>query len=258
MLRTVGRSALGAISELGEFSLFTLGSLVAFFRQRRRFHKLAVGVHEIGARCLAIVSIVGLFTGLVLGLQLYYTLVKFGSEGVLGMAVSLTLIRELGPVLAALMIVGQAGSALASELGIQRNDEQVDALYTMGIDPRGFLVAPRLLAALVCFPMLTAIFDLVAIFGGYLSGSVLLNLDPGVYWKGVFQSVEWSDVRGGFIKSLVFGFLTIGICTYRGFYAHRKSKLRGVRGVSESTTRAVVWSSVLVLASDYMITSLLL
>ena len=193
-----------------------------------------------------------------LGLQLYYTLIKFGSEGVLGMAVSLTMIRELGPVLAALMIVGQAGSALASELGIQRNDEQVDALQTMGIDPRGFLVAPRLLAALFCFPMLTAVFDLIAIFGGYLSGCVLLNLDAGIYWKGVFQSVEWSDVRGGFIKSLVFGFLTIGICTYQGYNAHRKSSLRGVRGVSESTTRAVVWSSVIVLATDYMITSLLL
>ncbi len=258
MLRSLGRSAISLIGELGEFSLFSLVSLGAFPGQRRRLHKLVGSIHEIGARCLPIVSIVGLFTGLVLGLQLYYTLVKFGSEGVLGTAVALTLVRELGPVLAALMIVGQAGSALASELGIQRNDEQVDALQTMGIDPRGFLVAPRLLAALVCFPMLTAVFDLIAIFGGYLSGCVLLNLDPGVYWKGVYQSVEWTDVRGGFIKSLVFGFLTIGICTYRGFNAHRKSSLRGVRGVSESTTRAVVWSSVIVLAADYAITSLLL
>ena len=257
MFQIVGRFATSTVSELGEFFLFSLGSLVSFTKQRRRLHKLAVSTHEIGARCLAIVSIVGLFTGLVLGLQLYYTLVMFGSAGVLGTAVSLTLVRELGPVLAALMIVGQAGSALASELGIQRNDEQVDALQTMGIDPRGFLVAPRLLAALLCFPMLTAVFDLIAIFGGYLSGCVLLSLDSGVYWKGVFQSVEWSDVCGGFIKSVVFGFLTISICTYRGYNAHRKSSLRGVRGVSESTTRAVVWSSVMVLASDYVITSLL-
>jgi len=257
MFRNIGSSALGAVSELGAFFLFSLRSFVAFGGQRRRLLKLAGAIHEIGARCLAIVSIVGLFTGLVLGLQLYYTLIIFGSEGVLGTAVSLTLVRELGPVLAALMIVGQAGSALASELGIQRNDEQIDALQTMGIDPGGFLVAPRLLAAMVCFPMLTAVFDLIGIFGGYLSGCVLLNLDPGVYWKGVFQSVQWSDVQGGFVKSLVFGFLTISICAYGGFNAHRNSNLRGVRGVSHSTTRAVVWSSVMVLAADYVITSLL-
>lgn len=156
------------------------------------------------------------------------------------------------------MIVGQSGSALASELGIQRNDEQVDALHTMGVDPRGFLVAPRLLAALFCFPMLTAIFDIIGIWGGYASGCLLLNLDAGVYWSCVYESVEWSDVRGGFIKALVFVFLTISICTYRGFNTHRKSSLRGVRGVSESTTRSVIWSSVTILAADYVITSFLL
>ncbi|NQY33226.1 MAG: ABC transporter permease [Coraliomargarita sp.] len=258
MIRTLGRSALSVVQELGEFSLFSVNSVAAYAGQQRKLVKLAGAIHEIGARCLAIVSIVALFTGLVLGLQLYYTLAMFGSEGVLGTAVSLTLVRELGPVLAALMIVGQAGSALASELGIQRNDEQIDALQTMGVDPRGYLVAPRLIAALICFPILTAIFDIIGIFGGYLSGCVLLSLDPGVYWKGVHESVQWSDVRGGFIKALVFGYLTICICTYRGFNTHRKSSLRGVRGVSESTTRAVVWSSVIVLASDYVITSFLL
>ena len=258
MIRTLGRSALSVVQELGEFSLFSVNSVAAYACQQRKLVKLAGAIHEIGARCLAIVSIVALFTGLVLGLQLYYTLAMFGSEGVLGTAVSLTLVRELGPVLAALMIVGQAGSALASELGIQRNDEQIDALQTMGVDPRGYLVAPRLIAALICFPILTAIFDIIGIFGGYLSGCVLLSLDPGVYWKGVRESVQWSDVRGGFIKALVFGYLTICICTYRGFNTHRKSSLRGVRGVSESTTRAVVWSSVIVLASDYVITSFLL
>ena len=258
MIRTLGRSALSVVQELGELSLFSVNSVAAYAGQQRKLVKLAGAIHEIGARCLAIGSIVALFTGLVLGLQLYYTLAMFGSEGVLGTAVSLTLVRELGPVLAALMIVGQAGSALASELGIQRNDEQIDALQTMGVDPRGYLVAPRLIAALICFPILTAIFDIIGIFGGYLSGCVLLSLDPGVYWKGVHESVQWSDVRGGFIKALVFGYLTICICTYRGFNTHRKSSLRGVRGVSESTTRAVVWSSVIVLASDYVITSFLL
>ena len=258
MIRTLGRSALSVVFELGEISLFIYASFRGFAQQRRRWSKLTVGIYEIGVRCVPIVATVGLFTGLVMGLQLYYTLVKFGAASALGTAVSLSLIRELGPVLTALMIVGQAGSAMASELGIQRNDEQIDALHTMGIDPAGYLVGPRLLAALICFPILTAIFDLIGIFGGYLTGSLLLNVDSGVYWNSVFESVSWVDVQGGFIKALIFGLLTISICAYRGFNTHRKASYPGVRGVSESATRAVVWSSVTVLASDYLITSFLL
>ncbi|MDA8736474.1 ABC transporter permease [Opitutales bacterium] len=258
MITALGRSTLILIHELGEISLFGAGAVRGFFRQRHRFAKLLIATHEIGVRCFPIVTIVGLFTGLVMGLQLYYTLVKFGGEAALGTAVSLSLIRELGPVLTALMVVGQAGSAMASELGIQRNDEQIDALQTMSIDPKGYLVGPRLLAALLCFPMLTAVFDLVGIWGGYVTGCVLLHVDSGVYWNRVFQSVTWVDVQGGFIKSLVFGLVTIAICTYRGFNTHRKASYPGVRGVSESATRAVVWSSVTVLATDYLITSFLL
>jgi len=258
MIRTLGRVTLGTVREFGELSLFGWRSFLAYGSQRHRLAKLVTAVHEIGVRCLPIVATVGLFTGLVMGLQLYYTLVKFGAESALGTAVALSLIRELGPVLTALMIVGQAGSAMASELGIQRNDEQIDALQTMSIDPHGFLVGPRLVAALICFPMLTAIFDLIGIFGGYLTGCVLLNVDGGVYWNRVFESVTWADVQGGFIKALVFGFLTMLICAYRGFNTHRKASFPGVRGVSESATRAVVWSSVSVLAADYLITSFLL
>ena len=258
MIRALGRSVLTVIHELGEISVFGASALCRFFGRRHRFAKLVSAIHEIGVRCVTIVAIVGLFTGLVMGLQLYYTLVKFGAESALGTAVALSLIRELGPVLTALMIVGQAGSALASELGIQRNDEQIDALQTMGIDPLGYLVGPRLLAALICFPMLTAVFDLIGIFGGYVTGCLLLHVDGGVYWNRVFESVNWSDVRGGFIKSLFFGLVTIMICAYRGFNTHRKASFPGVRGVSESATRAVVWSSVMVLALDYLITSFLL
>lgn len=258
MISTLGRYALTVVHELGEISLFGLSAFRGFALQRRRLSKLAIGIHEIGVRCVPIVMTVGLFTGLVMGLQLYYTLVKFGAESALGTAVALSLIRELGPVLTALMIIGQAGSAMSSELGIQRNDEQIDALDTMGIDPVGYLVGPRLLAALICFPVLTAVFDLIGIFGGYLTGSVLLNVDAGVYWHRVFESVGWADVQGGFIKALVFGLLTISICAYRGFNTHRKASFPGVRGVSESATRAVVWSSVTVLATDYLITSFLL
>ncbi len=207
---------------------------------------------------MPIVAVVGLFTGLVMGLQLYYTLIRLGAETALGDAVGLALVRELGPVLTALMVVGQSGSAMASELGIQRNDEQIDALQTMGIDPKGFLVGPRLWAALLCFPLLTAFFDLIGIFGGYLTGSVLLNVDGGVYWSHVQASVTWADVGGGLIKALVFGLITMTICAYRGFNTHRKSSYPGVRGVSQSATRAVVFSSVSVLGADYLITSFLI
>jgi len=258
MIRATGRSTLAVIHELGELSAFGGSALARFFVQRYRLAKLVSSIHEIGVRCFPIVATVSLFTGLVMGLQLYYTLVKFGAESALGAAVALSLIRELGPVLTALMIVGQTGSALASELGIQRNNEQIDALQTMGVDPLGYLVGPRLLAALICFPMLTAVFDLIGIFGGYVTGCVLLNVDGGVYWNRVFESVGWMDVQGGFIKSLVFGLITILICAYRGFNTHRKASVPGVRGVSESATRAVVWSSVMVLVLDYLITSFLL
>lgn len=258
IISKIGRLSLNGVHELGELSVFGCASVVAYVGQRRRLAKLISAIHEIGVRCVPIVATVGLFTGLVMGLQLYYTLVKFGADSALGTAVALSLIRELGPVLAALMVVGQAGSALASELGIQRNDEQVDALQTMGIHPAGFLVGPRIVAALICFSILTAIFDLIGIVGGYVTGSLLLHVDAGVYWSKVFESVTWADVRGGFIKSLVFGPLTITICAYRGFHTHRKASFPGVRGVSESATRAVVWSSIAVLAADYLITSFLL
>lgn len=258
MVRTAGRFALGGVRELGEYTTFLVTSTFAFLCQRKRMEKWLRAVHEMGVRCLPIILFVGLFTGLVLGLQGYYTLVRFGSESALGTMVALVLIRELGPVLTALMIVGQAGSALSSELGIQRNDEQIDALQTMGIRPAGFLVGPRLLAALFCFPALTAVFDLIGIFGGYLTGSVLLNVDSGVYWARVFESVQPRDVAGGFVKALSFGILTIGICAYRGYNTHLKASAPGVRGVSESTTRAVVWSAIAILAADYVITSFFL
>ena len=258
MIRALGRSALDVVHEFGEITVFGSRALVAYGAQRRRMPKLITAIHEIGVRCVPIVAIVGLFTGLVMGLQLYYTLARLGAEAALGDAVGLSLVRELGPVLTALMVVGQSGSAMASELGIQRNDEQIDALHTMGIDPKGFLVGPRLWAALICFPALTAFFDLIGVFGGYLTGSVLLNVDSGVYWNHVHASITWGDVRGGFVKALVFGLLTITICAYRGFNTHRKSSFRGVRGVSESATRAVVFSSVSVLAADYLITSFLI
>ena len=246
------------VRELGAILIFIIQALIAFWTCKNRFKKIIQSTFEIGFRCVFIVSVIGLFTGMVMGLQMYYTLIKFGADAALGTAVSLSLIRELGPVLTALMIVGQSGSALCSEIGIQRNDEQVDALETMGIHSKGFLAGPRLYAGLIGFPILTAFFDLIGLFGGYFSGCILMGLDGDIYWKKVFHSVTFMDVYGGFLKSVCFGMFTIGICTYEGYNTHINSSYKGVQGVTQAATKAVVKSSVLVLVFDYLITSFLL
>jgi phospholipid/cholesterol/gamma-HCH transport system permease protein len=204
-----------------------------------------------------VVLVVGLFTGLVLGLQGYYVLARFGSTGLLGTLVSLTLARELAPVLGALMIVGQAGSAIAAEIGIHRNSEQIDALTIMGVDPLGYLITPRLFAALLVFPILTVAFTFVGLVGGYLSGSVLLGLDAGVYWSAVHYAIRVADVRECLLKALVFGVITIAICCHSGFTTHRRTGVAGSRAVSLSTIRGVVFASIATLAVDYLITSFL-
>lgn len=242
---------------MGDFALFVAISLRGLFGSRRILKRVVRAMYEQGALCLPVILIVGAFTGLVLGLQGYYVLNRFGSEGLLGNLVSLSLVREMGPVLAALMLVGQAGSALAAELGIQRNSEQIVALETMGINSHAYLVGPRLVAALFVYPMQTALFVVVGLIGGSLSGSLLLGVDSGMYWSGVERAVQAVDVRECFTKAATFGLLTISICAYHGFNAHRCRGASGARAVSASTTRAVVHSSIAVLAVDYVITSFL-
>ena len=257
MLKWLGRQTLQMMSGLGDFALFTGVSFRSAVKARRLPRRIARAVYEQGARCLPVILIVGMFTGLVLGLQGYYVLSRFGSDGLLGTLVSLSLVREMAPVLAALMIVGQAGSSLAAELGIQRNSEQIVALETMGVSSHGYLVAPRLIAALVVFPLQTALFAVVGLWGGSLSGSLLLGVESGVYWSAVERAVASRDLRECFIKAATFGILTMSICAYHGFNAHRCRAASGAEGVSASTTRAVVLSSITVLAADYVITSFL-
>lgn len=257
MLRILGRSGLDVVGEFGDFALFTGRSLLAAIGSRKLGRRIMRALYEQGIRCLPVIIIVGVFTGLVLGLQGYYVLNRFGSTSLLGDLVSLTLVRELGPVLAALMLVGQAGSALAAELGIQRNSEQIDALETMGASPLAYLVAPRLIAALLSFPIQTTFFTLVGLVGGWISGTVVLALQGNVYWSAVFRAVEPADVRECLLKAVVFGLLTTAICAHNGYNTHRRRRASGARAVSASTTRAVVLSSISVLAADYLITSLL-
>ncbi len=233
LLQAVGRDGLAAVAGFGDFALFLSRAVTGALVTRQLGRRWMRAVHEQGVRCIPVVTIVGLFAGLVLGLQGYYVLTRFGSTGMLGTFVSLTLTRELAPVLAALVIV------------------------TMGIDPLGYLITPRLFAALIVFPILTVAFTMVGLAGGYLSGSALLGLDGGVYWSAVHSAIRPADVRECILKALVFGLITMAICCHSGFTTHRRTGVGGSRAVSVSTTRAVVLASVATLAADYLITSFL-
>lgn len=254
----VGRWVILSIRELGGWAIFTGLALWHSLSLPRQFDKVLTQVFIIGSRSVFVVALVGLFTGMVLGLQGYYTLIKFGSEGVLGTLVALSLIRELGPVLTAIMVTARAGSAMAAELGIMRISEQIDALDTMDIDPVRFLVSPKVTAAIFSFPLLTALFNVFGILGGYLTGVALLDLNPGDYLYRIEADVALRDVTGGFIKSLFFALLVSSICCYQGYFTHLRQDGFGARGVSQATTSAVVLSCVTVLLWDYVLTSFLL
>ncbi|MEJ2039180.1 MAG: ABC transporter permease [Desulfosarcinaceae bacterium] len=255
--RSVGAAVLNGIDNFGAATIFFFKSLLLVF-QRWQVKGILEQIYFIGASTMGIIVLVAVFTGMVLGLQLYYTLVKFGSVGVLGSAIGLSLVRELGPVLTAIMITARAGSAMTAEIGIQRISEQIDALYTMRINPLAYLVSPRVAAALISFPLLTALFDVVGIAGGYISGVILVGADKGDYYYRMQSSVEWMDVMGGFAKAFVFAAIVVTVCCFHGYYTHLRREGRGARGVSLSTTSAVVQSCVFILISDYLITSFLL
>lgn len=224
-----------------------------------RFSECLRQIHFIGAGSLAVIFFTALSTGMVLGLQGYYSLHKFGAEGLLGSAVSLTLIMELGPVLTALMVAGRAGSAMCAEIGIMRITEQIDALECMAVDPFRYLITPKFIATLISVPLLTAIFDVVGIAGGYVAGVKLMGVNPGSFIEGMRSSVTNHDIELGFIKSLFFALLVVWICTARGYLVREiRGAGFGAESVSRVTTQAVVLSSISVLISDYLLTAVLL
>ena len=253
----LGRKTLGLVDNLGAAAIFLAKAFVMIFRVRQ-IPGIVLQVYYIGARSVTIIVLVGFFTGMVLGLQSYHALVKFGAQGALGTLVALSLIRELGPVLTAMMITARAGSAMTAEIGIQRISEQIDALDTMRIDPLRFLISPRIAASIISFPLLTAIFDLIGILGGFLSGCVLLGVNAGTYFHRVQSSVEMKDITDGFIKALVFAVIVTVVCCYQGYFTHMRTDSYGAKGVSLSTTSAVVLSCVLILVADYVVTSFLI
>ena len=254
---TVCRKAVDLVNNLGAAAIFLAKASLMIFRVRQ-IPGIIQQVYYIGARSVTIIMLVGFFTGMVLGLQSYHALVKFGAQGALGTLVALSLIRELGPVLTAIMITARAGSAMTAEIGIQRISEQIDALDTMRIDPLRFLISPRIAASIISFPLLTALFDLVGILGGFLSGCVLLGVNAGTYFHRVQSSVEMKDITDGFIKALVFAVIVTVVCCYQGYFTHTRTDSYGAKGVSLATTSAVVLSCVLILVADYVVTSFLI
>src|SRR6266545_6464059 len=248
-----GRITLWIVGEMDRMMVFLLSTIAWMLRPPFRLLQVLKQIHFIGVKSLFVILLTGAFTGMVLGLQGYYSLRKFGAEGLLGSAVALSIIRELGPVLSALMVTGRAGSAMTAEIGIMRITEQIDALDTMAVNPMQYLIAPKVLASVLVMPLLCSIFDLIGIYGGYLVGVDLLGVSSGAYTSSMESSVEWKDVYGGYLKALSFGVIVSWVCTYKGY-----NTTMSAEGLGTATTEAVVLSSVLILIWDYFVTSVLM
>ncbi len=252
-LRILGTWVLSVLREMGHMLIFLVHSFSFAFIPPFKFRVLLREIRFIGTRSMTVIFLMGSFTGMVLALQVFYTLRKVGSEAMVGPAVALSLIRELGPVLSALTITGRAGSAITAEIGIMRISEQIDALTAMALNPLRYLIIPKMMAGIIVFPLLTALYDVVGIYGGYFVGVKMLGLSSGTYFSEMKHWVEMKDIIIGTYKSLAFGVLVLWVCCYKGFYTGY-----GAEGVSKATTEAVVMSSILILVSDYVIGSLFL
>lgn len=258
-LASIGDTGIYTLIDLGRMGGFLVMALVGIFKLPFRFREFVKQLNFIGAGSLVVIFFTSLSSGMVLGLQGYYSLSKFGAEGMLGSAVSLTLIMELGPVLTALMVTARAGSAMCAEIGIMRISEQIDALECMAVDPFRFLISPKFLATIIALPLLTAFFDVVGIFGGYLAGVKLMGVNAGSFFSSMEMSVTNHDIRLGVIKSFVFALLLVWVCTGRGYYVQLiRSAGFGAESVSKVTTQAVVISSISILIFDYLLTAILI
>ncbi len=251
-VKKLGALSLRTLRNTGRMGLFLAKTFVFSATPPWKYSQFLRQIQFIGFQSVLVIFLTGAFTGMVLGLQGYYTLNRFGSAALLGPMVALSLIKELGPVLCALMVTGRAGSAMTAEIGIMRITEQIDAIELMGLNPFRYLIVPRFLAGILALPLLTAIFDVVGIFGGYLMGVKLLGIGEGTYFGEMANYVRMRDVAEGVYKSLSFGVLISWVSCYKGYHVGF-----GAEGVSKSTTQAVVLSSVLILFWDYILTSAL-
>ena len=252
LISRIGRWAISVVGETGKMGVFLGVAVFYVFAPPLKFMRFLKQLQFIGFQSILLIALSGAFTGMVLAFQGYYTLVRVGSSAMLGPMVALSLLRELGPVITALMVTGRAGSAITAEIGIMRISEEVDAMELMGLNPYRYLVVPNLLAAIIAMPLLTALFDTVGIFGGYLVGVKLLGLGAGTYYGEMHDYVKITDITDGIYKALCFGGIIAWVCCFKGFFSGY-----GAEGVSKATTQAVVMSSVLILIWDYFMTSVM-
>lgn len=249
-----GSAIVAALAAVGDCGLFGLRILGAIPRSLRYLRETIRQVWFVGAMSLVIIMTCGLFVGMVLALQLYYVLSIFGGTAALGSVVALSLFRELGPVVTALLFAGRAGTSMTAEIGLMRATDQIDAMEMMAVDPMAYVVTPRFLAGVIAMPLLACVFNALGIFGGHLVGVSWLGVDNGIFWSNMTGSVDvWTDVINGVWKSLAFGAVASLIAVYQGYTAPPTSE-----GVAYATTRTVVFSSIAVLALDFVLTAFLM
>jgi phospholipid/cholesterol/gamma-HCH transport system permease protein len=257
VLKRIAR--LGALTiefcqQLGQSGLFLFRAMVSFPRFSQVWMLLSNQLYRIGVLSIVIIALSGLFIGMVVALQGYNTLQKFGAESELGSLLALAVVRELGPVVSALLFAGRAGSSLTAELGLMRTTRQISSLEMMAVDPYRYVVSPRLWAGFIALPLLTILFNLVAVYGGYLVGVSWLGVDAGSFWSNMQDSVSFqTDIVNGVIKSLVFGLIITWIAVYQGFYSQSSAS-----GISHSTTKTVVYASLIVLVLDFVLTAIMM
>ena len=253
-LVNLGDKTLGLIERSGIAAMFLLKVVFRRPHMRKFIPLLMEQIYFVGVLSLVIVLVSGTFIGMVVALQGYHTLSKFGAEQALGQLIALSVTRELGPVVTALLFAGRAGTALTAEIGLMRSTEQIACMEMMAVDPLWRIVSPRLWSGLICMPVLTIIFSIMAIFGGYLVGVVWLGLDSGGFWANMQSNVDFSlDVVNGLIKSCLFGFICIWIALYQGFYTDPSAI-----GVGRATTKGVVFASLAVLGIDFILTAMMM
>ncbi len=251
LLAGLGAWTLGLLEALGQISHFA-GQIVLSALNPFRGRRLVEELYRIGVRSLAVILLSGFVVGAVMGLQGYTTLSRFGAEDLLGSGVALVLIRELGPVITSLLVTGRAGSSITAGIGAMNATEQLDGLRMMSVNPIGFVVAPNAMAMIVAMPLLSALFIISGLLGGYVVGSQLLGVDPGRYLTGIESVITFrDDVAGSLLKSLIFGTLVALVSTYKGYTAERNAQ-----GVSDATTNTVVIASVSTLVLNYFFTAL--
>jgi len=252
LLEFAGKPFVLIIESFGKVSLLLAATLAWMIRPPYRIHEIFKQMEFVGVNSLPVVLITGAFTGMVLAIQTYYGFRMFGGESLVGATVALSMARELGPAITALMVTGRAGSAMAAELGTMRVTEQIDALYTMSVNPVQYLIMPRVVAGIVMLPILTIVSDFIGIVGGYFVGVGLLDINSGIFMARIVEFVHLSDIVNGLIKSAVFGLILSLVGCYKGF-----NTSGGAAGVGRATTQAVVISSVSILISDYFLTAVM-